>query len=79
MVEFMMGAFGFSKLEINLSTRPAKAVGSDEIWEKAEAALKEALQAKVWPFPIKGPCVWPLLMTRSYSGRESRWVRNRLH
>ena len=47
MVEFMMGAFGFSKLEINLSTRPAKAVGSDEIWEKAEGALKEALQAKV--------------------------------
>ena len=47
MVEFMMGAFGFSKLEINLSTRPAKAVGSDEIWEKAEGALKQALQAKV--------------------------------
>lgn len=49
MVEFMMGAFGFSKLEINLSTRPAKAVGSDEIWEKAENALKQALQAKVLP------------------------------
>ena len=27
----------------------AEAVGSDEIWEKAEGALKEALQAKVRP------------------------------
>lgn len=47
MVEFMMGAFGFSKLEINLSTRPAKAVGSDAIWQKAEDALRQALDAKV--------------------------------
>ena len=36
-------AFGFSKFEINLSTRPAKSVGSDAIWDKATTALKNAI------------------------------------
>ncbi|MBF0260241.1 MAG: threonine--tRNA ligase [Magnetococcales bacterium] len=35
--------FGFEKFEINLSTRPEKAVGSDAIWEKATAALRGAI------------------------------------
>ena len=52
MVEYVMGAFGFSQLEINLSTKPAKAVGSDEIWEKAEDALREALHSKGWDYKI---------------------------
>lgn len=52
MVEYVMGAFGFSQLEINLSTKPAKAVGSDEIWEKAEDALREALHSKGWAYKI---------------------------
>lgn len=47
LVENVMGAFGFSKLEVNLSTRPEKAVGSDAIWERSEIALREALAAKV--------------------------------
>ena len=36
-------AFGFSEFEINLSTRPEKSVGSDDIWEKATVALKNAI------------------------------------
>ena len=36
-------AFGFSDFEINLSTRPLKSVGSDDIWEKATTALKNAI------------------------------------
>ncbi|MEO5341378.1 MAG: threonine--tRNA ligase [Magnetococcus sp. MYC-9] len=36
-------AFGFSEFEINLSTRPAKSVGSDEIWAKATTALRNAI------------------------------------
>lgn len=52
MVEYVMGAFGFSQLEINLSTKPAKAVGSDEIWEKAEGALREALHTKGWDYKV---------------------------
>ncbi len=38
--------FGFDKVEIKLSTRPEKRVGSDEIWDKAEEALAEALKSK---------------------------------
>jgi len=39
--------FGFSEILIKLSTRPAKRIGSDETWDRAEAALKAALDAKV--------------------------------
>jgi threonyl-tRNA synthetase len=38
--------FGFDDVIIKLSTRPEQRVGSDEIWDKAEAALAEALNAK---------------------------------
>jgi threonyl-tRNA synthetase len=38
--------FGFDELQIKLSTRPAKRVGSDETWDKAESALKMALDGK---------------------------------
>ena len=40
--------FGFEKIIYKLSTRPKKRVGSDEIWDKSEKALKNALdQSKV--------------------------------
>ncbi|MDG2394856.1 threonine--tRNA ligase [Candidatus Thioglobus sp.] len=38
--------FGFDNVDIKLSTRPEKRVGSDEVWDRAEAALAEALDAK---------------------------------
>ncbi|KAA0449352.1 MAG: threonine--tRNA ligase [Candidatus Thioglobus sp.] len=38
--------FGFENVELKLSTRPEKRVGADEVWDKAEAALAEALDAK---------------------------------
>jgi threonyl-tRNA synthetase len=38
------GAFGLDDVRVELSTRPAKSIGSDEIWEKAETALKAALE-----------------------------------
>ncbi len=38
--------FGFNDVIIKLSTRPENRVGSDEIWDKAEAALETALNAK---------------------------------
>lgn len=37
--------FGFNDIIVNLSTRPEKRVGSDEIWDKAEAALAGALDS----------------------------------
>ncbi len=36
--------FGFEKYKIELSTRPEKYIGSIEIWDKAEAALKSVLE-----------------------------------
>jgi len=36
--------FGFESVEVRLSTRPEKRVGSEEIWDKAETALREALE-----------------------------------
>ena len=38
--------FGFENIDIKLSTRPEKRVGSDEDWDQAEASLSEALNAK---------------------------------
>jgi threonyl-tRNA synthetase len=38
--------FGFDEILVKLSTRPAKRVGTDEQWDKAEAALKIALDHK---------------------------------
>jgi len=39
-------AFGFEDFHIELSTKPEKHIGSDEIWETATNALKEALRHK---------------------------------
>ncbi len=35
--------FGFSDVSMKLSTRPAKRVGSEELWDRAETALADAL------------------------------------
>ncbi|MDP6167065.1 MAG: threonine--tRNA ligase, partial [Gammaproteobacteria bacterium] len=44
--------FGFDEVILKLSTRPEQRVGSDEVWDRAEAALAEALNAKQLPFDI---------------------------
>jgi len=44
-VFFMLKSFGLNEYEITLSTRPEKYIGSDEIWEKATIALKNALES----------------------------------
>jgi threonyl-tRNA synthetase len=36
--------FGFTDVIYKVATRPAKRIGSDESWDRAEAALKEALE-----------------------------------
>ncbi len=37
--------FGFDDVSVKLSTRPEKRVGTDEVWDKAEAALGRVLEA----------------------------------
>ncbi len=37
------GAFDLTDVRLELSTRPEKSIGTDEVWERAESALKNAL------------------------------------
>ncbi|XP_062152801.1 threonine--tRNA ligase, chloroplastic/mitochondrial 2 isoform X2 [Alnus glutinosa] len=52
LTEEILLQFGFSKYEVNLSTRPEKAVGGDDIWEKATSALRDALDDKGWSYEL---------------------------
>ncbi len=57
LLDFIMSVlrrFGFHEFEFNLSTRdPEKSVGSDEIWEKATVALRDALHTHGLEYKIK--------------------------
>ena len=50
LTEKILSDFGFPEYEVNLSTRPAKSVGTDDIWQLATDALVEALNAKGWDY-----------------------------
>ncbi len=45
-------AFGFEDFHVELSTKPEKHIGSDEIWEVATNALKDALKHKQIEYKI---------------------------
>jgi threonyl-tRNA synthetase len=47
------GDFGFNEVLIKLSTRPPNRVGSDEVWDKAEAALALALDTKALSWKLQ--------------------------
>lgn len=51
MVDHFYNIFGF-KYHVELSTKPEKAMGSEELWEKATDALKQALDEKEMPYVI---------------------------
>ena len=44
---------GFDKFSIKLSTRPEIRVGSDEVWDKAEAALENAITKLNLPYTLE--------------------------
>ncbi|MGC4070708.1 MAG: threonine--tRNA ligase [Polyangiaceae bacterium] len=55
LIEFfkeVYGTFDLSDVRIELSTRPAKSIGSDDMWERAESALKKALDASGMGYQI---------------------------
>ena len=71
----MMGAFGFS-YEIELSTRPAKSIGSDEAWEMATNALEKALIDKKIPYEINagdGAFYGPKIDVKLKDALNRRW------
>ena len=48
----LFGAFGFEEFNTVLATRPDKAVGTPEIWERATSALESALRKKELNFEM---------------------------
>ena len=50
-LEHVYGIFGF-KFELELSTRPEKRLGSEELWDTAEEALTNALNKFGKPWKI---------------------------
>jgi threonyl-tRNA synthetase len=46
MIDELYARFGFEAPRVELSTRPEKSIGADEHWERAEAALAEALEGQ---------------------------------
>ena len=54
-IELLSGMYkdlGFDNFDIKLSTRPETRVGSDEVWDKAEAALENAITKLNLPFEV---------------------------
>ena len=49
----MYSDFGFNDIEVALSTRPEKRVGSDQLWDRAEDALAESLKDQNIPYTVQ--------------------------
>ena len=52
MTLYVLRVFGFDRYDIYLSTRPEKSVGSDEHWELATGALRNALEQQGLDYEI---------------------------
>ena len=55
LMDFILGYYDTFGLEARLkfATRPAERIGSDELWDRAEAALKAALESTGRPYELK--------------------------
>ncbi len=67
--------FGFDEMRIKFADRPPVRAGEDEVWDRAEAALREAVEASGHPFEInpgEGAFYGPKLefVLRDAIGRE---------
>ena len=52
MTKKVLKQFGFDTMQVGLATKPEKAMGSDELWQKATDALKSALNKAKVPFKV---------------------------
>jgi threonyl-tRNA synthetase len=52
LVRRMYRTFGFEKVHVELSTRPEKSIGTDQMWETAEGALAAALERAELPYVL---------------------------
>ncbi|MEH6396042.1 threonine--tRNA ligase [Pseudoalteromonas sp.] len=68
--------FGFEKIVVKLSTRPEQRIGEDEMWDKAELALAEALKANNIEFdylPGEGAFYGPKIEFTLYDCLDRAW------
>jgi len=74
-VRDVMDIFGFS-FEAEVSTRPEKSIGSDEDWDRATNALKDALEHMGMPYEINegdGAFYGPKIDIKIKDAIERRW------
>ncbi|NMR25905.1 threonine--tRNA ligase [Pseudoalteromonas sp. NEC-BIFX-2020_015] len=68
--------FGFEKIVVKLSTRPEQRIGDDEMWDKAELALADALKANDIEFdylPGEGAFYGPKIEFTLYDCLDRAW------
>ena len=51
LIDYFYSVFGF-KYRVELSTRPEKSLGSDEVWEMATSTLEDALKSKGMDYKV---------------------------
>ncbi len=51
LADHIMGEFGF-EYAAEISTRPEKSIGTDDMWEKAESFLKQAIERRGLPYEV---------------------------
>jgi threonyl-tRNA synthetase len=76
MVYDIYATFGFEKIAVKLSTRPEKRVGSDEVWDKSEKALADALARNNIEFdyqPGEGAFYGPKIEFTLYDCLDRAW------
>ncbi|GAB4255893.1 MAG: threonine--tRNA ligase [Deferrisomatales bacterium] len=74
-VKDVMGLFGFP-FEVELSTRPEKAIGDDEAWERATRALREALDSQGIDYEVnegEGAFYGPKIDIKLKDALDRRW------
>lgn len=52
LIDRMYKVFGFNDYHVELSTRPLKRIGSDDVWNKAEDTLKSVIETKNLSYKI---------------------------
>lgn len=68
--------FGFKRVEVRLSTRPAERIGSDVVWDRAEQALVQALRSHSLTFqlqPGEGAFYGPKIEFTLYDSLDRGW------
>ncbi|EKT57351.1 threonine--tRNA ligase [Providencia sneebia] len=76
MIYDVYATFGFEKIVVKLSTRPEKRIGTDDMWDTAEADLANALKSKGIEFeyqPGEGAFYGPKIEFTLYDCLDRAW------